>query len=562
MTAMSLSAYLGRSVIAFKEQGPDRVYTWIAGALVVAVSLSALLLPLPTMQWFSDYWEHASAIRALAENPLQPQNPHYASADSSRQFMPLFLLLALVVRILDVSVFTALGLGAVLTVILFVYALKRFLTTYFDSPWAAPLGLLVFLFAWGSPWVWPGFYELRAHFYNNYYPSAFVFALTFLLWATTVKSVHANRVGISSLSIVALLAALMFVTHQLGGMFAIGAAMCFVLFEPGANKKLRAALAAALIAGTLLTAAWPYFNPIALLGLASERSNEGHVDFYRAVPVLGLLGPALFGLVGLVLMMRRRMHLALVIGTTGILAGYLIGGMAEHPVTHRLLSYLVVYLHLGLTWLLLQMFFPGKASSREFNRTRALVLAVSVICIGLHSAFAGADFVRVGYERLTGRSFGVFPNHPVQDTLTQITTHLHPGAIIFATPDPAMAITAFEGKVIAFPRPQLMITDGRERTADSRTFFSLHTDRREREALLEKYGATHILFRRNEIEPAIESELLKLGKKIVEIDDVVLIAAHRAPGGVTEHRVLSPRVAADVKPLRRLPRLDAHKSAA
>jgi hypothetical protein len=505
----------------------------IAAALCVLTALSFFFLPLPTFQWFSDYWEHASAVRVLSESVVHPTNPHYATYDPDRQFIPLFALLGLLMKATGMAVTTALALGAVLTTVLFCIGVNMFATAYYRHRWAPTVLMAVLLCGWGTPWVWVGFYELRALFYNGFYPATFVLSLTFITWAVVVRALREDALRVVHCWLLPVLAALMFVSHQLGGLFAMGGIVLFLLCEPKTSINTRVGIFLLLAAGLAVTWWWPYFNPIKLTIVGSgDKENDGVPDFYNLVKVVLLIGPAWLGVPVLIGMLRKRVQLALVAGFAALFSVYLFGGMVGHPVAHRFLSYSVLYLHLAIVWKLLAMLpdqggWPGRAHLRPGRPGGAIWLLVA-LCVVLQTGFAAMDFARIAYERTTGKSFGKFPNYPVVAELMAVTGKLPDNAILFATVDPALCVKAFKGKVVARPRPQLMIADGAARNQDNARFFALATPQAERRELIRKYGATHILIRKENVAKQVTQDLQALGETVPTTGSLVLVKVDSA----------------------------------
>ncbi|MGX9217115.1 hypothetical protein ACWV27_01695 [Massilia varians] len=513
---------------------PDTLFRSIAWTVCILTTLSFLFLPLPTLQWFSDYWEHASAIRVLAENPLAPTNPHYATLDPDRQFIPLFVVLGWLMKTSGISVYTALGLAAILTTVLFFAGVSVFSKSYFRHPWAPVVMISVMMFCWGMPWIWTGFYEFRAIFYNNFYPASFVLSLTFFFWALVLRMLRHDSVRLSEAFALIMLSAFMFVTHQLGGLFAVGGAVLFLIFEePRAATAQRLKIFLLVVAGIGITWWWPYFNPVELTFSGSgDKENEGPPQFYQTVQVLMMMGPALIGVPILLAMLKKGVHLPIVVGFAGVFCAYAAGGYLGHPVAHRFLLYAILFLHLAIVWWILALL-PSSNSSSSAVFTKAKVKVkvkakhVLFFVIGLlvatHVGFGALDFVRIAYERITGNSFGTFPNHPIPSELSAVAEVIPDDAILFTTYDPALAITALKGKVIARPRPQLMISDGAARTQDNKRFFSTNISNAERMELIRKYGAQYILIKKDNIAAETLLDLEQLGKRVATDGQLILI---------------------------------------
>ncbi|MGZ5000747.1 MAG: hypothetical protein ACXV7F_10635 [Methylomonas sp.] len=514
-------------VVREDHSAPRMTFRLISVSICLLAALSFFLIPLPAFQWGSDYWEHASALRVLSESPFSPTNPHYASNDPDRQFIPLFVLLGWLMNVTGMGVTTALAVSGTITTVLLCIGVGMFSRAYFQHRCAPVIMIAVLLCGWGNPWVWTGFYELRCLFHTNYYPAAFDFSLTFIAWALLIRALRSDTVSLPTGIALPVLAALMFVTHQLGGLFALGGAALFLLFEPYGSTRTRMALFLLLAAGLAATWWWPYFNPIELMVRGSgDKQNEGVSDFYNVIQVLLLVGPAWIGLPILWQMARKKTCLALVFGFAGLMSAYVIGGIAGHPVAHRFLSYTVVYLHLPIVWKILSLnenWARGRSELASRYLTWPRVRAAGMLLVLVQIAFGSVDFVRVAYEKQTGKSFGRYPSYNILPELNEATQDVPMDAVMFASSDPSLSVTALKGKVVARPRPQLMIGDGEARRSDNARFFAASTSESDRRSLIRKYGASYILIRKENIPVQVTAQLAQLGTVIHTTDQLIMI---------------------------------------
>jgi len=192
----------------------------------------------------------------------------------------------------------------------------------------------------------------------------------------------------------------------------------------------------------------------------------------------------------------------------------------------------VLYLHLPIVWKLLS-FIPERdgwprLAQLKSDRRRYIAAVLGLAFVTLHVAFMGFDFARFVYERAGGKPFAYYPYREVVPNALSVVKQLPDDAIMFASADPAMAMTAFKGKVIARPRPQLMIADGAARKADNARFFSNKTSRTERLELMRKYGARYILIKDDDFSDQIRKELRALGTVIPTSGHLVLIEVDTA----------------------------------
>lgn len=522
---MESTTSYARSRTLSRNDRANTTFNLFCVALCLLAALSFFYLPLPTLQWFTDYWEHASALRVLSESPFSPTNPHYATYDPDRQFIPMFVLLGGLMHITGISVETALALAAAITTVLFCVGVKVFAAEYFQHRWAPVVTMAVLLFCWGNPWIWTGFYEFRAIFHINYYPAALDLSLTFLAWGLVIKALR--RASLDILTVVGLpfLSAFMFITHQLGGLFAVGGMVLFIALEPAHSTRTRLNIFLLITAGMAMTWWWPYFNPIKLTVYgAGDKENGGVPQFYYPLQVMLLIGPAWLGIPVLLEMFRKRIHLALVVGFICLSCAYVLGGMVGHPVAHRFLSYTVIYLHLPIAWKLLKLIpdRPSQLAPRSVAQRRTFAVVATLVVLA-QLCLAAVDFARVAYEKQTGKSFGNFPYQNVRGELAAAIQTVPKDAILFASFDPALSVTAYKGKVVARPRAQLMIADGPARNRDNQRFFALDASQQERMALMRKYGASYILIKPDNVPGETVKHLEELGQLVPNEGPLILI---------------------------------------
>ena len=150
----------------------------------------------------------------------------------SPRYMPFFFLLTVLARIFSLTPIQALGIGGVLTMILFLYGVWLFLSLYFRNDWAPFVGLIVLLGGWGAGWYWSNCYQLRCLFYVITFPSSFVFSVSFFSFWLATKILRQRAITLGSLILLGIMSALMLLCHPLTGAFAIGSLCLLALSEP------------------------------------------------------------------------------------------------------------------------------------------------------------------------------------------------------------------------------------------------------------------------------------------------------------------------------------------
>jgi len=239
---------------------PKWAYLFISIPVLTAISWSIFNYTSYTSYYYSDFWEHSATIHEWTKNLWRPGNPHLAIDTGSPRYMPFFFLLTVLARMFDLNPIQALGIGGVITMILFLYGVWLFLPLYFRNDWAPFVGLIVLLGGWGAGWYWPNCYQLRCLFYVIPFPSSFVFSLSFLSFWLGTKVLRQREITPWILISLGIMSALMLLSHPLTGAFAIGSLCLLALSEPNVSFSIRWRLIGVVLTGALAAELWPYFS--------------------------------------------------------------------------------------------------------------------------------------------------------------------------------------------------------------------------------------------------------------------------------------------------------------
>ncbi|HEV8551328.1 MAG TPA: hypothetical protein VGQ57_19905, partial [Polyangiaceae bacterium] len=112
----------------------------------------------------SDYWEHASAVRALLDDPLHPRNPQVDSPESSPRFNPIYVLVAAVARLFGADMLATMGAVSVLNGVLFLAGIGCFFRAYFRDARAPLFALIVMFGSWYDAPHFSNVYSLPVFF--------------------------------------------------------------------------------------------------------------------------------------------------------------------------------------------------------------------------------------------------------------------------------------------------------------------------------------------------------------------------------------------------------------
>ena len=504
-------------------QNPDTLYFLFAAFIVTAISAIHLLDPINVYSYSRDVWHHTAVINALMESPFQAINPHVVSEDPSRTFTPWFLLLALIGRALDLNATQVLGVSALLSMITLVSGLYLFANEYFKKKWAPVLLLFTLLGAWGMEFNYIGLTNVETMVFSASYPAVIVLAAGFFAWWSVLKCLGQNKIYPLHITLIVLLPALMFSTHQLQAGFAIGTMMVFTFLRGSAPFSRRIVIFAATVAGVLISSLWIYYNPITFVLQGMVPGWGVYTFWFQPFFILFMAPLALMGLFGFYDYGAKKIRWDLVIGFSGILAGFVGGGILGNPVSHRFFGFLMFFLHLGLTYFLLSL--PAIKSSYKVTRffygasvSLLAVLGTFHFSLGfnayIQSKAYAAGKIQLDFNRLA-------PD--ILDSVAGIRELARPGDVIMAHREAAYPVQAHGMKVVSIPRPFPLAHDMAERQKASIDFFDQDVSNEARWDIIEKYNVTHILFRDIWLDDPARQIVAGFGEQITFNNDLVLI---------------------------------------
>ncbi len=520
-------------------------YVAVAIPVFIWLSWAAFYYPLATYGYWQDIWEHAAVINEWMKDLWHPKNPHLPVDTGSVRYMPYFFLLSCIGRLFDLEALQILGLGGVLNVAALLTGIFLFFRVYFKDEWAPVIGGAIMLGAWGIAWVWPNNYQLRSLFYCSSYPATFAMAASLFVFWVAVKLI---RDEVCSLWWYIVLAALVFVivlSHQLTGSFAIASLFILAVFEPSASLVYRVKLVIFVLLGILLTGFWPYFSLWDLfVGTSSSTWDEtastifGHGPlnrFYSPIVIIMSFAPALLGFPIIIYLAYRKTQLFIVTGFLLLMTLYIVNIIFPIPLGHRYLHFSIFYLHLALTWSVLTVLRYSKnlEQQRSHKRSRVLIGVTSRMIIVL--AFVGnlllAALMFAGYHpRMTFDSPYRIEDikryskiQPVVSDMQQIATHIPDDAVVLGIPWMVRPLPTFKGKITAVHHPNPFVLDGGRRKADALKFFEPTTSYMERREILQRYHATHIIYKQDITSAIVIAGIDKLGNVVGIVKSFVII---------------------------------------
>ncbi len=491
---------------------PSRSFAVAAAIYLLLCALAFFVVRPTTLLYFADYWEHRTIVDEIARHGLQLHDPIYGEQASSRQFTPWSLALGFAARLGHLDSNTVMAWGAMLVSVLFVIGVHRFARTYFRHRWAPTLLLVVLTCGWGvPPLIWTGFYAFRSQLHGNYYPAALVFALTFVAWASAVRLLRGDRPALSDVVLLGVVIAFSVITHPLNAAFLVAGVAGFVVLEPGVTLARRACVALTICVGIAATIFWPYFNPLSLVGAGMARGQATFNNFsffFNPLFVVAMAWPAIFATLGLTGLWRDSELRMPVLALALIFLAYAVGGIADISVSHRLLAYVILMLHLILVRALLDTIDGRPPKSWDVLTPRAwqgLSIVVALLVV-MQTAMAVEQLVQPW-----ANTHYPYPIHQVDADTSKVVAALPADSRVLGWDSAALVMPSHGVLVASFPRPMPLSPSDSARQADYRRFFEPVASTCERLAIAHRWRATHIAYLTNELDGRVQRELKRFG---------------------------------------------------
>lgn len=485
--------------LELEQFSPRFCYITISAALFACWVGFYLFSPLGFNEPGRDTWHHAAVLRELMDAPFAPSNPHLPTDEPSRYFTPVAVLAALVGRAAGFSPYQLFGYMGAASCIGLVIGCWTFARRYYGSPWAPLILLLSLLFAWGAQVGHAGLHTYATMLTSAAYPATMVLVFGLFLWTLALRGLDPHRSQVPTAAMLGALTAIIILVHQLSASFVLVGAGSLVLFHDRADVRAKVVLLGAMVLGSLATLAWPYFQVLEVISSASDPRWKSAVGGMNDVSTaIMLMAPTLLGVLGF----RKasgglRWELLLPTALFGI--AYIILTLQDGAVAHRVPAAIVLYGQLGIVWLVL-----GYASRPDVPRANKIALASAALLL-IAAAGLKAGMTRIQDLRLHAAE------QPLLATAGAIAAHVPKGSISFATEHIVFPLQSTGRRVVSIPRPEPAAPSLGERQIATDRLFNPATTREERQRLIERWSATHIVFVAADLKPEVVRELRAMG---------------------------------------------------
>jgi hypothetical protein len=440
--------------------------------------------------WTSDFWEHAAVVRAFAQHPGRPHHPLLLVHEPSDFFDPYSLVVGLFSRITHIGPVRSLAIFGVVTMVAFVAAFRPFVRLFSKRPHAPAIALLFTLLLWGwRPWEWSGFFDLNTVGGGMAYPSTVAATMTFAGLAGWEKVLRGRR-GLMLMLVVVDAALLPLVHPAMALAFFVGAALLWLRHPVPELRSAVGPLGLVALAAVVAVLAWPYYSFVSVLTTWASAFNALNKPMYEGLLTRGL--PALAGVPFVVRRLRSDARDGLSWFLAGLTVLYIYGGVSGDYGAGRILSFIILLLHIALADGLLGWWQDATAARRIAARRIGLPVLAVVFVFELVNLAPG--FARAIPSTLTPSALArhIPPRHYAH--YGSALAGVRPDDVVLATDRVAWAVPAFGGKIVSPLHPQAFVADQGARARDVRTFFDSRTAMAERRAILKRYQVSFILW--------------------------------------------------------------------
>lgn len=503
-------------MISSSEKDKPRFYEWLAVPIFVMVALCSLFTPISLHHEMTDYYHHLAVVHELMARPFSPGSPHVLSDEPSRYFSPHLWVLCLLGKLFLLSPETVLGLAGTAAIGLYLWGIYGIGKRLHPSPFA-PLLLLAFCsFAWGFPFItFVSFHNLSSLVHNATYPSTFSLGLALLGYVLFLKVLEQNRLPLWKIPFLALFIATLALSHPLTGLFGLGLTGCVIAFGPASSFLLRVKLLAIWACGVGLATLWPLYSYVDLFLLSAD-DPDWEADWFKDAPfwlIFSILGPACVGFLAIPRYLRSREYRPLALSLIVLLSGFFYGWSIENSIAHRLIPFVAIFLHMGMTTMAFRLY-PAYA---ELGKESKHIIKYGTLTVAMLLVMIQAMMVSLKFSLTYLNPYALYANEDLPVNYLNLAKCIKASigkddAVVMAFGRSVFPIQGTGTKAASMPLPLTFVHDLKDRQADEAVFFGLDTTREERLEIARKYGAAFAVYGRD-LAPEIAEKIDALGPK-------------------------------------------------
>jgi hypothetical protein len=480
----------------------------------------------------ADAWEHHRTIVALVENLWHPENPTYATEDTSIRFSPYSVMQALICRLTGWTPYDVLSGAAVFNTILLVAGVWCLLREFGEEASAAAV-LVVMVGLYGEAPAYANSYALADLPWHQVNPSSFAFGITLFAWVLFLRSGH-TVVGMLTVGVLVGVAML---DHGMTGLFALLGLLMFALSKPS-QQGLRAVPNLMLLAaGTAAVCmAWPWYSFLQAVRLRPDNDYWFNPYILRSMLTVWAWPAYLCGLAAF--SVRRPFVRICLLGAVVSITIAVVAFVLRSPTLARLPMPAMIFLHIPigifchehllfslLTW-------PKrlrallKADDSELYpaivSTMVALIYWGSLAPQLIQVATGSHLARPYLAPLVGKPVKLVRYRPLLDELlSRIGRH----DVVLSDQQTSWMIPSSRGRIVAALHYEFFVKGQAERVADLEDFFNEATSDTRRLEILRTYQVRWIVLNSAVLPPRLVEVLMVPAAAVARVDSLTLLDA-------------------------------------
>ena len=463
--------------------------------------------------WYGDFWEHSAVVRELATNILRPRHPQLLLDAPHAFYSPYTVMVALLARAFHSDAVRTLSLMGLVNLGLWFIGLRLFAFSMVTKNRSATAfyTLILTLFWWGS-FAWAGFggffhFGVLGHILP--YPSTFAVALALIAIGLNQLRMETRRRAY--FIPIFLFAVIVLISHPITFLFFTVALVSQSCVDRG-SVHFQLILIAVLLSLTFLVADyWPYFPVRDFFLFESGKYHFSNRLMYHQVA--SKIWPALIGVPLVIATVKSNWRRPLVLMLATLLGIYGFGAISDQYAYGRLVSYIVLLLHIVIAEHISLL----ESKLHEFHRSSwfaRLVVPVSVTAIAVILFFKPLKFT------LDKALRDHPPTYKHYQFLSEFTGQYE---VVLADILTSWMVPTFGGKIVATEHPLAFVPDYDVRRHDVERFFNKESELAERQQIVQKYKATYLLLKKSQGQHLMQGTMPE-GRIVFESDSFVLIS--------------------------------------
>jgi alpha-1,6-mannosyltransferase len=469
-------------------------YLLIASVLTFAAALILIRLP-----WQIDLGIHAATLQRWLRDPTPEVHPLIGVATQSPYYSPYMGVWTLVGHLFDLPVLRILRLAGLVNVVIMIGGLWYAVRGLTTRPWAPVLAVITCGVLWGVQTLsWSGFFSVTTVTFSMPFPSFFATAVGLWLWGITLRCGRARRVGAGQAAAVAVLAAVIVLSHQFTAVgiavLAGSAALAPLLrsgWPPGGRMRYLIMWLLSAVAAAVLCFLWPFYSINELLGSASGFNGRSRLIYRSPLLHFCLL---LLALPAVVVRARRKGPAdPVVLAAAVLIAIAVVGGLTDRFWLGRLIPAGAIALQIVAAVEMTAALAPRGARLRVGAcwRWAAVVPTAIAVVLGL--------WVQLGV--FTTLWPGSLPDRPLDARVNLhgrydwATRHMSYGDTVLTSHRRALRLVpAYGPYTVTSPYPEPTVAKERaRRLADTRMFVRRKTEDSSRAKILARYDVEWVV---------------------------------------------------------------------